>query len=62
MLIHLQEPVRVSLGKRHNCKGNGAKRRCVSKEDCFMFVPVLKTLQVLLNDKVVLSEVVKLCS
>ena len=38
-------------------KGNGAKRRCVSKEDCIMYVPVLQTLEVLLKNKAIVSEV-----
>lgn len=33
------------------------KRRCVSKEDCIMYVPLLETLQALLKNEVVLSEV-----
>ena len=35
----------------------GAKRMCVSKDDCVMYVPLLQTLQLLLKNKAVLSEV-----
>ena len=52
-----QEPVRVHLGERHVWKGSGDKRRCVTKADHFMYVPVLKTLESLLKNDAVLSEV-----
>ena len=38
-------------------KGRGAKRRCVSKEDHVIYIPVLKTLQGLLKNEAILSEV-----
>lgn len=38
-------------------KGSGTKRRCISKEDSVFYVPVLETLQGLLNNETVLSEV-----
>lgn len=51
--------MKFSLGNCRVWKGNGAKRRCVSREDCVMYVPILQTLQMLLNNKfiAVLSEV-----
>ena len=45
------------LGSSRKAKGIGAKRQLVEKEDSFMYVPVLKTLEVLLNSDVVLAEV-----
>jgi len=33
------------------------KRKCISKEDCVMYVPLLDTLQVLLKNEAFLSEV-----
>jgi len=40
------EPVRYVLGEHRVWKGRGAKRRCISKEDCVMYVPILETLRV----------------
>ena len=53
----LEEPTRVLLGERHVWKESGAKQRCISKEDDMFYIPVLKTLQVLLSNETVLSEV-----
>ena len=49
--------MRIVLGKKGAWKGVSAKRRCVAKEDCVMYVPVLQTLEALLKNKVVISEV-----
>ena len=38
-------------------KGSGIKRRCVTKQDKFYYVPVLEVLQTLLSNQIVLSEV-----
>ena len=53
----LQEPVRVTLGKRRVWKGEGPKRRCVVKEDIMMYIPLLASLQSLLLNRAVLAEV-----
>ena len=37
--------------------GKGAKRRCITKEDDLFYIPILKTLQCLLNNETVLLEV-----
>lgn len=38
-------------------KGYGSKGRCISKEDNIMYVPILETIQCLLRNETVLSEV-----
>ena len=43
--------MKVVLGTNQRAKGSGAKRRLVEEEESFMYVPVLETLQTLLNDK-----------
>ena len=46
-------------------KGRSAKRRCVSKEDHVIYIPVLKTLQGRLKSEAILSEVythIRLCN
>ena len=42
-------------------KGSVVKRRCVTKQDKFYYVPVLDVLQTLLNNQIVLSEVFVYC-
>lgn len=53
----MQEPERVVLGKIRKYKGIGAKRRCVEKDETMHYVPVLKTLDVILQNETVLAEV-----
>ena len=53
----IQEPVRVLLGERRQWKGRGSKRRCVIKRDEVMYIPLLDTLQSLLNNESILAEV-----
>ena len=38
-------------------KGFGAKRRLIEEEETFAYIPILDTLQTLLNNETVLSEV-----
>lgn len=46
------------LGSRPmKCKGSGAKRRAVEKQDEMMYVPILETLKVLLENDAVMTEV-----
>lgn len=45
------------LGQCRKWKGSGPKRKCVIKDDAVMYVPILKTLQVQLQNQLVLSEV-----
>ena len=49
--------MKVVLGTNRRAKGSGAKRRLIEEEECFMYVPVLETLQALLNDETILAEV-----
>lgn len=53
----IQESVRLLLGKRWVWKGRGSKHRCVVKRDEMMYIPLLDTLQSLLNNENVLAEV-----
>ena len=52
-----QMPIKVVLGTRRKAKGLGAKRRFVEVEESFMYVLILETLQTLLNNDTVLTEV-----
>lgn len=56
-----QEPVAIKLGTRRKWKGHGRKRRYQEIDETMMYIPLQKTLQVLLEDKTVLKEVNKLC-
>lgn len=46
---NLQEPERVVLGEHLNWMGAGAKRKSVMKKDEVMYIPLLKTLQSMLD-------------
>ena len=50
-------PIKVVLGTRRKAKGVGAKRHLVEAEESFMYVPILESLQTLLNNDTVLTEV-----
>jgi len=60
-IIILWEPERRILGECRVWIGRSTKRRCVSEEDCVMYVPILETLQMLLMNEAVLSEVCLAC-
>ena len=45
------------LGEYRAWKGWGAKRKCVTEQDCLMYIPILETIQSLLNNSALLSEV-----
>lgn len=45
------------LGERRVWKGRGSKRRCVTKDDKMMYIPVIDTLQKLLQCDTIFSEV-----
>ena len=49
--------MKVVLGTTRKYKGFGPKRGIIEKDECFVYVPVLKTLQTLLKNESVLSEV-----
>ena len=49
--------MQVVLGTTRKARGRGPKRRLVEKEECMVYVPILKSLEVLLGNEQVLSEV-----
>ena len=49
--------MKVVLGTKLKAQGYGSKRRLVEKEEIMVYVPILKTLEVLLNDSAILAEV-----
>lgn len=49
--------MRVVLGEQRVWKGHGRKRRCITKEDEVVYIPVLDTLTTLLSSDTVFSEV-----
>ena len=49
----------MKLGERRVWKGSGAKRSCVTKGDEMMYIPILTTLQALLSNDTIYSEVCK---
>jgi len=53
----IQEPVRVVLGERRICTGSGEQRKSTLKEETMMYVPILETLQVMLENKAIFTEV-----
>lgn len=57
LIMYTQEPLRITLGEKRVWKGSGQKRRCVVKEDTFMYVPILQTLAILLQNKDLRSQV-----
>jgi len=48
----------VKLGTRRIRRGFGRKRRFVEVKDVFAYISLLKTLQVLLKDEGIYSEVI----
>ena len=53
---------KVVLGTCRKAKGLGTKRRLVEEEESFMYIPLLETLQTLLKDDTVLTEVKYTCA
>lgn len=49
--------MKIVLGERHVWKGVGSKRRYKLKTDMAIYIPVLLTLECLLNNEAILSEV-----
>ena len=58
-IILYWEPEKIVLGTTREHKGFGAKRRCVEKEETMMYVPILKSLNVILQDETILVEDIK---
>ena len=57
---YIQDPVKITLGTKMKAQGAGSKRRIVEKEEVFVYIPILQTLQALLTNDTVLTEVRKL--
>ena len=53
----MQSPVTVKLGTKRKAKGLGQKRRIIEKEESFVYIPLLQSLQALLQNDMVLAEV-----
>ena len=48
--------MKVTLGVKRKASGHGTKRCLVEKVESFVYVPILETLQVLLNDEGIMAE------
>ena len=55
--VFVKEPVKITLGVVRKPHGRGSKRRLVEKDEGFVYVPLLKTLETLLMDDGVMAEV-----
>ena len=53
----MMEPDSRWLGERRIWKCTGAESRCVGIDDCVTYIPILQTLQALLQNDTVISEV-----
>lgn len=53
----MQEPKTVVLGTVRKPKGTGTKRRCVEVEETMQYIPIMDTLNVLLQNETVNFEV-----
>lgn len=53
-----KDPIKIVLGTKKKPQGFGSKRRLIEKEEVLVYVPVLQTLQALLSNETVLSEVI----
>ena len=49
--------MKAVLGTKLKAQGYGSKWRLVEKEEIMVYVPILKILEVLLNDCAILAEV-----
>lgn len=52
-----KDPVKILLGTKKKPQGLGSKRRLIEKEEVFVYVPILQTLQALLTNETILAEV-----
>ena len=53
----MQEPMKIVLATHRKPKGTGAKQCIVEVEDTMYYIPILETLQVLLNNDAIVAEV-----
>lgn len=61
MFTRLSQLVSKTLGTRHVVKGFGAQQQIVENVDTFVYIPILSTLQSMLMNGQVLTEVQHLC-
>ena len=57
MIFHVQEPQPVLLGTEKQWKGSGTKRSYADVREEMMYIPILKTIQNLLDDPGILKQV-----
>lgn len=50
-------PREIILGSKWKPEGTGTKRRTVEKKDCMYYIPIIETLQTLLDNEDILAEV-----
>ena len=55
--ICMQEPKKIILGTRRIYRGHGRKRRLVKVTDTLVYVPLLQTIETLLKDEGIYTEV-----
>ena len=53
----VQMPEKIVLGTILKPQGTGDKRRVVKKDETMMYIPILKTLELLLQNDSMLAEV-----
>lgn len=56
-IFHTQEPTKIKLGAKWMSRGHGRKRRLVQVTDTLVYVPLLKTIETLLKDEGIFTEV-----
>ena len=56
-VLHIQEPKKIKMGTRRIYRGHGRKRCQKKITDTLVYVPLLKTIQVLLKDEGIYTEV-----
>lgn len=57
VFFHFKQPLEICLGEVRKRRGTGRKSRIVTVQETMIYVPILKTLEVLLNNETVLTEV-----
>ena len=57
LVLLIQEPVSILLGTNWTTKGSGLRRRARKKKHEMIYVPILKTLEMLLQNKAFQQEV-----
>ena len=62
VIMFPQEPISIKLGTVRKAKGSGVKRRIVEVEEGMVYIPLISTLNVPLNNEWIASEVNKIAS